>query len=123
MPAVRLLAGVQNASGIDLYGVAAAAAINQIVVIADTLGCFRPRLQMFDAEGIFAHRMPPLAPQTVNAAKLVFIPQPWLIRLVVQIPQRAVTADVYQQRILEGQPDDIKELRHQELPPPPFPSR
>ncbi len=41
MLAVRLLAGVQNASGIDLHGVAAAARINQIVVIADTVGGFR----------------------------------------------------------------------------------
>src|SRR5438034_772037 len=98
-----VLAGIQNASGIGLRGVAAAARIDQIFVITDTAGCFRARLKMFDTEGVFAYRMPPFAPQKVNTAKLEFIPQPWLIRLVVQIPKRAVTTDVYQQRILDCQ--------------------
>ena len=72
-----------------LEGVALAARIHEIVVVAQAFRVGHPRPEMIDAEHLVPVSTPSLPPEAVDTTKRKLVAQPWFVRLLLVVAARA----------------------------------
>lgn len=92
---------VQHVGQIAFGRIAAAAGVQEIVVVADVTRCQGLGTKMLDAEYVLAIGAPPLAAKAVNAAKLKLVSQPWFEALWLRVTLWSVPANVGTSRVLK----------------------